>query len=134
MKENDSKIPIRFGWPWASWPGVRDSPNTLIAKITISRIRGTRIRLRIRKMLADVCGSESSGTVRTTRGSFPGSGSASNLCQNASNGFAMAGLRLAALEGDGLDDEQHDRHHVGEQRATRQGDHRGRHLRGHPRG
>src|SRR5687768_11371831 len=94
---------MRSGRPSASRPGMRDSPRTLMAKMRMSTTRGARILRSTRKTPAEDRWGPSSG-----RG-----------------GRGTATVVLAALEGGGLDHEQRDRDHVGEQGSTREGHHGG---------
>src|SRR3954454_10509369 len=103
MKEKASKIPIRSGLPWASRPGMSDSPSTLTAKITMRTIKGIRTRRSTRNTPAD-----------------------ERFGLSAGRGRLATMTSSAALEGDGLDHKEHHRNHVGEQRTTGERHHGGR--------
>src|SRR3954447_19683640 len=112
---------IRAGWPAASWPGIRLSPSTLIAKIRISVISGARIRRSTRKMVADACTPETTPV-----------GSRRLECRS-SVALLTGARRSGTAEGAGLDDQQHQRDHVRQQRTTGQRDDAGGGLCGEPR-
>ena len=114
----------------ASWPGIRVSPSTLTAKITISTISGVRIRRRIRKIVAEACTEEQRDPAAHPLGQL-----LVVLQQpppEREQRIPHAATPSATVVGHGLDHQQHHRDHVGEQRAAGQRHHAGRGRPGQP--
>src|SRR3712207_581956 len=113
---------------------MRVRPSTLTPKMAMSTISGARIRRRIRKIVSEARLADAAAARSRARRARRSSSSRRRWrAQNVSSGLPTASSGSPAVEGHGLDHQQHDGDDVGHQRATGQRHDARRPPRGHAR-